>query len=133
MLLCLKAISSRVILRLSSSTSMRVTMNLPSTSSPPLWFLRVLNLSALTQIKGDVYSSLPMPQLKPARLKASLASPFSASVFDGVPTSSLLTHWAFSSSQMEIVQFALSRLCSRFQLNAPTASSSIAMSHLASL
>lgn len=76
LLLCLKAISSRVILRLSLSTSIHVTINLPSTSSPPLWFLRVVNLSAFTQMNGAVYNSLPIPQLKPARLKASLASPF---------------------------------------------------------
>ena len=51
-----------------------------------------------TQIKGAVYNSLPIPTLKHARLKASEACPFSASVLLSVPTSSLQTQHFFSVS-----------------------------------
>ena len=49
------------------------------------------HLSLLIQINGAVYSSRPIPQLVQARLKLSLARPFSASVLDFVRY--VMTDW----------------------------------------
>ena len=93
----------------------------------------ISHLSAGIQIRGAVYSSRPIPQLKQARLKLSDASPFSASVKLSFPVSSLDTHSFFSASQMLTVQLAFSRLWLRIQFSGPTVSSRIFISHRASL
>lgn len=54
--------------------------------------LSIWHFSAGTQMNGAVYSDLPIPQLKHARLKLSEASPFCASVLLSVPQSDFYTH-----------------------------------------
>ena len=82
---------------------------------------------------GAVYSSLPMPQLKHARLKLSDARPFAASVLDSVPVSSFSTQMPFSLSQMDTTQLAFSLEWCLCQFMGPTVSSRMFWSHRASL